>query len=75
MLGGNLAGARLNISRAGPIYTCYKSQPLLLQEGFSLSSSPRLHGRGAGQNVIPPEVRWLQTEGLPIQAIWHGPSY
>ena len=24
----------------------------LLQEGFGLSSSPRLHGRGAGQDVI-----------------------
>ena len=28
----------------------------LLQEGFGLSSSPGLHGRGAGWDVILPEV-------------------
>ena len=29
----------------------------LLQEGFGLSSSPRLRGRGAGRNMIPPKAR------------------
>ena len=28
----------------------------MLQEGFGLSSSPGLHGRGAGQDVILPIV-------------------
>ena len=47
----------------------------LLQEGFGLSSSPRLHGKGAGRDVIPPKVKWPRIEVLPIQPIWRGPSY
>ena len=47
----------------------------LLQEGFGLSSSPRLRGRGAGRDVILPEVRQPWTEVLPIQAIQRMPSY
>ena len=47
----------------------------LLQEGFGLSSSPRLHGRGAGQDMILPKVRWPWTKVLLIQVIWYGPSY
>ena len=37
-------------------------------EDFELSSSPGLHGRGAGWDMIPPEVRQLWTEVLPPQA-------
>ena len=40
----------------------------LLQEGFGLSSSPRLCGRGAGRDMIPPEGRWPWTEMWPLQA-------
>ena len=50
-------------------------QQYIFQEGFGLSSSPGLHRRGAGQDMILPKVRWPQTEVLPIQAIWHRPSY
>ena len=36
----------------------------MLQEGFGLSSSPRLRGRGARQDVIPPKVKWSWIEVL-----------
>ena len=47
----------------------------LLKEGFGLLSSPELRRRGAGRDVILPVVFLRQTEVLPLQAIWHGPSY
>ena len=40
-------------------YNCASAAPILccmLQEGFGLSSSPGLRGRGAGQDVILPVV-------------------
>ena len=40
----------------------------LLQGGFGLSSSPGLRGKGAGQDVIQPKVRWPWTEVLLLQA-------
>ena len=46
-----------------------------LQEGLRLSSSPGVHGRGAGWDMVPPKVRWRLTEVLPIQAIRYGSSY
>ena len=39
-----------------------------LQQGFGLSSSPVLHGRGTGHDMISFEV-WLQMRFVPKQAV------
>ena len=46
---------------------------IVLQEGFGLSSSPVLRGRGAGRDVIPFEAG-LRMRFVPKQAVWRGPS-
>ena len=45
----------------------------LLQEGFGLSSSPILRGRGAGRDVIPFEAG-LRMRFVPKQAVRRRPS-
>ena len=45
----------------------------VLQEGFGLSSSPVLHGRGAGRNVIPFEAG-LRMRFVPKQVVQCRPS-
>ena len=45
----------------------------MLQEGFGLSFSPVLRGRGAGRDVIPFEAG-LRMRFVPKQAVWRGPS-
>ena len=45
----------------------------VLKKGFGLSSSPILHGQGAGHNVILFEA-WLRMRFVPKQAVWREPS-
>ena len=45
----------------------------VLQEGFGLSSSPVLRGRGTGRDVIPFEAG-LRMRFVPKQAVRRGPS-
>ena len=46
---------------------------IMLHEGLRLSSSPGLHGRGAGQDVISFEA-WLRMRFMPKQVVRCEPS-
>ena len=59
----------LDKSQAG----CPDEKRHMLQEGFGLSSSPVLRGRGAGRDVIPFEAG-LRMRFVPKQAVRRGPS-
>ena len=69
------------IDIAAPLYALFFKRLLgielklssLLQEGFGLSSSPVLRGRGAVRDVIPFEAG-SRMRFVPKQVVRHGPS-